>query len=85
MPQIDVNVRKERAKELRIECKKNSSSWKKNQIGSFANVLMESENQGHCEHFSDVKSNVKLSKGSIHKLKITKIDNDYLVGNLQES
>ena len=85
MPQIDVKVRKERAKELRIECKKNSSSWKKNQIGSFANVLMESENQGHCEHFSNVKSNVKLSKGSIHKLKITKIDNDYLVGNLQES
>ena len=33
----------------------------------------------------NVKSNVKLSKGSIHKLKITKIDNDYLVGNLQES
>jgi uncharacterized protein YggU (UPF0235/DUF167 family) len=43
---------------------------------------MESENQGHCEHFSNVKSNVKLSKGSINKLKITKIDNDYLVGNL---
>ena len=46
---------------------------------------MESENPGHCEHFSNVKSNVKLSKGSIHKLKITKIDKDYLVGNLQES
>ncbi len=82
MPQIDIKVRKKRAKELRIECKKISSRWKKNQIGSFANVLMESENQGHCEHFSNVKSNVKLSKGSIHKLKITKIDNDYLVGNL---
>ena len=43
---------------------------------------METENQGRCEHFSNVKSNVKLSKGSIHKLKIANIDNDYLYGNL---
>tara|TARA_Y100001970_G_scaffold113010_1_gene141020 strand:+ start:1150 stop:2400 length:1251 start_codon:yes stop_codon:yes gene_type:complete len=82
MPQIDVQVRKNRAKELRMECKKIASRWKKNQIGSFANVLMESEHKGRCEHFSNVKSNVKLSKGSIHRLKITNIDNDYLLGNL---
>ena len=51
MPQVEINLRKSRAKELRLACEKNTKRWMKNQIGSFSNVLIESHNSGHCEYF----------------------------------
>ena len=80
MPQVDTIIRKERAKELRIQCQKNTKIWMKKQIGSYANVLMESNNSGHCEYFSNVKTKTKFPKGSIQKLKIKRINDTFLEG-----
>ncbi len=52
----------------------------KKQIGSYANVLMESNNSGHCEYFSNVKTKTKFPKGSIQKLKIKRINDTFLEG-----
>ena len=84
MPQVDSNLRKNRAKELRLQCQKNTRLWMKKQIGSYANVLMESSTSGHCEHFSNVKTKTKFPKGSIQKLKINRIKDTFLEGVLTE-
>ena len=80
MPQVDTIIRKDRAKELRVQCQKNTKKWMKKQIGSYANVLMESNNSGHCEYFSNVKTKTKFPKGSIQKLKIKRINDTFLEG-----
>ncbi len=80
MPQVEVNLRKSRAKELRLACDKNTKRWMKNQIGSFSNVLMESHNSGHCEYFSNVKLNESFPKGSIQRVKIIKSNRNFLEG-----
>ena len=80
MPQVDTIIRKDRAKELRVQCQKNTRKWMKEQIGSYANVLMESNNSGHCEYFSNVKTKTKFPKGSIQKLKIKRINDTFLEG-----
>tara|TARA_X000000368_G_scaffold410846_1_gene394879 strand:- start:912 stop:2198 length:1287 start_codon:yes stop_codon:yes gene_type:complete len=80
MPQIESKLRKDRAKELRIACNKNSKSWMKSQVGSIANVLMESGNSGRCEYFSTVKTNSIFQRGTIQKLKINKMNHDSLQG-----
>ena len=80
MPQIESKLRKDRSKELRIACNKNSKLWMKSQVGSIANVLMESNNSGRCEYFSTVKTNSVFKKGTIQKLKINKINDDSLQG-----
>jgi tRNA A37 methylthiotransferase MiaB len=85
MPQVDSNLRKNRAKELRLQCQKNTRLWMKKQIGSYANVLMESSTSGHCEYFSNVKTKTKFPKGSIQKLKINGIKDTFLEGVLTEN
>ncbi len=85
MPQVDSNLRKNRAKELRLQCQKNTRLWMKKQIGSYANVLMESSTSGHCEYFSNVKTKTKFPKGSIQKLKINRIKDTFLEGVLIEN
>ncbi len=85
MPQVDSNLRKNRAKELRLQCQKNTRLWMKKQIGSYANVLMESSTSGHCEYFSNVKTKTKFPKGSIQKLKINRIKDTFLEGVLTEN
>ena len=80
MPQVEINLRKSRAKELRLACEKNAKRWMKNQIGSFSNVLMESHNSGHCEYFSNVKLNGRFPKGSIQRVKIIKSNRSFLEG-----
>jgi len=85
MPQVDSNLRKNRAKELRLQCQKNTKLWMKKQIGSYANVLMESSTSGHCEYFSNVKTKTKFPKGSIQKLKINRIKDTFLEGVLTEN
>ena len=80
MPQVELNLRKSRAKELRLACEKNTKRWMKNQIGSFSNVLMESNNSGHCEYFSNVKLNERFPKGSIQRVKIIKSNRNFLEG-----
>ena len=52
----------------------------KSQVGSIANVLMESGNSGRCEYFSIVKTNSIFQRGSIQKLKINKLNHDSLQG-----
>ena len=85
MPQVDINLRKSRAKELRLACQKNTKIWMKSQVGSFANVLMESNNSGHCEYFSNVKLNEHFPKGSIQRVKIIKSNGNFLEGAISNN
>ena len=80
MPQLKVDIRKSRAKELRLACEQNTKNWLIKQIGSFSNVLMESNLTGRCEYFSNVKISNEVEPGSIQKVKINYTDGLFLKG-----
>lgn len=57
MPQIPVQIRKERAKTLRNETNLQLEILKQNMLGTKQKVLVEKNNTGHCENFVSIKTN----------------------------
>ena len=80
MPQVKLELRKVRARELRKLCEKNAIKWMDQQIGSYSRVLMEGTLNGHCEYFSNVRLYDEVEPGTIQKIKITKRDGLILRG-----
>ena len=80
MPQVKLELRKVRARELRKLCEKNAIKWMDQQIGSYSRVLMEGTLNGHCEYFSNVRLYEEVEPGTIQKIKITKRDGLILKG-----
>ena len=70
MPQIDTFTKKNRSKEVRAACEKNSKFWLDSQIGNNAEVLIEDGNSGYSEHYAKVTVEDSELPGSIKKIKI---------------
>ena len=83
MPQVDNFIKKIRSKQVREACDKNSRQWLDNQIGNYANVLVENENFGYSEHYARVKIINEVSDGSIQKVKIIRRDGKNLLGTIK--
>ena len=83
MPQVDNFIKKIRSKQVREACDKNSRQWLDNQIGNYANVLVENENFGYSEHYARVKIINEVSNGSIQKVKIIGRDGKNLIGTIK--
>ena len=83
MPQVDNFTKKIRSKQVREACDKNSRQWLDNQIGNYANVLVENENFGYSEHYARVKIINEVSNGSIQKVKIIRRDGKNLIGTIK--
>ena len=83
MPQVDNFTKKIRSKQVREACDKNSRQWLDNQIGNYANVLVENENFGYSEHYARVKIINEVSDGSIQKVKIIRRDGKNLLGTIK--
>jgi threonylcarbamoyladenosine tRNA methylthiotransferase MtaB len=73
MPQVKGDVIKERAALLREAGQRNLQKTCKRFIGQEVNVLLESETQGHSEHFLKVQLGTPQLPGSIIKAKITAV------------
>ena len=85
MPQIPLNIRKERAKSLREFGDKQFKLDLKKSINSFHNVLVETDTGiGHSENFLTVKVR-KAKERKIYKCKIIGIENNMLIGDIHES
>jgi threonylcarbamoyladenosine tRNA methylthiotransferase MtaB len=79
MPQVRGEVIKERAGRLREAGQKNLEKTLSRFVGQEVNVLLETETQGHSEHFLKVHLKTPQTPGSIIKTHVTGVQGDYLV------
>lgn len=80
MPQVKGDVIKERAALLREAGKRNLQKTCERFIGQEVNVLLETETQGHSEHFLKVQFNVPQLPGAIVKAKIVDVGDGCVEG-----
>jgi threonylcarbamoyladenosine tRNA methylthiotransferase MtaB len=78
MPQVDLHVRKERAKLLRKAGQKELNQFIKQNIGKTHQVIIEQNNYGHTENFLKLHFNQDLIPGSVVTAKITSYENKTL-------
>ncbi len=81
MPSVPKEIRKRRAKILREIGLKNTIQHNKTQIGKKLNVISESGKWARAEDFSLVKLDCDVDAGQLLTVKITDIEQDYLVSN----
>jgi threonylcarbamoyladenosine tRNA methylthiotransferase MtaB len=73
MPQVKGDVIKERAALLRESGQRNLQKTCERYVGQEVNVLLETETQGHSEHFLKVQFNAPQVAGNIVKAKIVSV------------
>ncbi len=83
MPQVENNVKKERAKLLRNLGAKRTEAFYRSQIGSIHEVIIEKPYYGRAQNFALVKVNNTLNVGDVVKVKITDSDkSNNLIGEV---
>ena len=82
MPQVKGDVIKERAARLREAGQRNLEKTLLKYVGTEASVLLETDSQGHSEHFFKVHFETKLVPGSIVKAHIIKAEGAHLLGEV---
>ncbi|WP_439515065.1 tRNA (N(6)-L-threonylcarbamoyladenosine(37)-C(2))-methylthiotransferase MtaB [Oceanibaculum nanhaiense] len=80
MPQLPVEVRKERAARLRAAGEARQASFLASRVGTEAEVLMEKPGMGRTEHFAPVLLNTDVAPGTILRARITGAGADQLTG-----
>ena len=80
MPQLPVEVRKERAARLRAAGEARQASFLASRIGTEAEVLMEKPGMGRTEHFAPVLLDTDVAPGTILRARITGAGADQLTG-----
>jgi threonylcarbamoyladenosine tRNA methylthiotransferase MtaB len=83
MPQVPVDVRKDRAAKLRVLGEQQVQKFLKSQIGQSRMVVMERDDRGHTEHFAPVALTEKQSPGSLVRVRIDNVSHDHLIGVVQ--
>jgi threonylcarbamoyladenosine tRNA methylthiotransferase MtaB len=82
MPQIDINVRRERARILREEGEKQLQIFYTKFIGGVFEVLIEKDNIGRLENFIQVKLDKPYEQGKIANVSLLRISGGYIEGKL---
>ncbi|KZD07907.1 tRNA (N(6)-L-threonylcarbamoyladenosine(37)-C(2))-methylthiotransferase MtaB [Oceanibaculum pacificum] len=80
MPQVPVEVRKERAARLRAAGEARQAAFLASRIGTEAAVLMEKPGMGRTEHFAPVLLDTDVAPGTILRARITGAGADQLTG-----
>jgi threonylcarbamoyladenosine tRNA methylthiotransferase MtaB len=80
MPQLPVEVRKERAARLRAAGEARQASFLASRIGTEAEVLMEKPGMGRTEHFAPVLLDTDVAPGTILRARITGAGAEQLTG-----
>jgi threonylcarbamoyladenosine tRNA methylthiotransferase MtaB len=79
MPQLPKQLRKERAAELRRIGEAQIAKYLLAQVGQVRSVLIESDGQGHTEHFAPVSVPQSLKTGQIASLRMVRVENNKLI------
>jgi threonylcarbamoyladenosine tRNA methylthiotransferase MtaB len=82
MPQIAGPIIRERAALLRRQGDRLLSVFRARQVGRTASVLVEQDDQGHCQHYLPVRLTAPAAAGSIHTVHILGLDDRHLIGTL---
>ncbi len=80
MPQVDISVRKERAKQLRVLGENNLNKQLEQMIGKRSRVLIEKDGGGLTENYIRVQTDVRGSVGEIVDVLLTERRGHELVG-----
>jgi threonylcarbamoyladenosine tRNA methylthiotransferase MtaB len=78
MPQVDVQIRRERAKILREEGEKQLEIFYKKFIGKNLQVLVENDNIGRLENFIQVKLDKNIEQGSLVNANLYGVNGKYI-------
>lgn len=79
MPQVDGNIRKERAAQLRAAGAKQLNAFLQKQIGREQKILIEQDGlSGHTEHFAAVKFDTPHAAGSIVNARAAEVKGEKL-------
>ncbi len=82
MPQVDGELRKDRARRLRERGDARLRDFLKARIGTTQEVLVEKDNTGHTPHFAPVRLDTAVASGQIVTAHIEGVDGDTLLGRL---
>jgi threonylcarbamoyladenosine tRNA methylthiotransferase MtaB len=82
MPQLPGPVIRERAARLRAKGEQAMRAYLDSRIGKTASVLVEQDNQGHCQHYLPVRLTDAAEPGSIQEVRILERADDQLIGAL---
>lgn len=82
MPQVEKNLRKLRAKKLREAGEQQYIEFVKKNIGKITDVIIENDNYARTDNFLKVRINQLLAPGSMHKVKITRFEDNELIAEL---
>jgi threonylcarbamoyladenosine tRNA methylthiotransferase MtaB len=80
MPQVNGKIVKERAARLRAKGEAAMADYRASRIGREANVLVEQDDAGHCEHYLPVRLTEPTAPGLLRKVRITGSDATHLHG-----
>jgi len=82
MPDVPGDVRKERAARLRSKGASALKTYMKSRIGTTANVLVEKNDEGLCEHYVRVRLDASAEPGSIVPVHFTGVEADFMLGTI---
>ncbi len=82
MPQVHGPAIKERAARLRQKGSEAMAAFRANRIGRSANVLIEQDDSGHCEHYLPIRLDRPAAPGTIHRVTVTGQDDTHLIGTI---
>ncbi|MBV0899396.1 MAG: tRNA (N(6)-L-threonylcarbamoyladenosine(37)-C(2))-methylthiotransferase MtaB [Wolbachia endosymbiont of Fragariocoptes setiger] len=85
MPQVLECLRKERVKYLKAVNREIMNNFLSSLISTHQNVLVEQTNMGRAENFASVKLDLSVPAKSIVKTKITRVEDQHLIGNILPS
>lgn len=84
MPQLEKEVIRARARQLREACAARQARWLDGQIGTRQNVLVELDGRtGHAENFAKVELSSPVPARTIHPIHITALRGDTLIGTVE--
>ena len=82
MPQVEMVVRRERARQLREAGDAAAARFLDGRIGQDASVLVEQDGIGRTEHYAPILCETDLPNGSMATLRVTGRDGAQLTGRL---
>ncbi|WP_435641998.1 tRNA (N(6)-L-threonylcarbamoyladenosine(37)-C(2))-methylthiotransferase MtaB [Micavibrio aeruginosavorus] len=83
MPQVEKQVRKDRAAQLREAGERQMQKFLQHQVGMVRTVLMEKDNMGRTEQFAEVKlADGSFDAGTLVTVKIEGVDGQHLIGRV---
>lgn len=84
MPQVDKNIRKQRAARLREAGLKELKDFLSRQVGKVYSAITESNQMARGENFIKIKLDQDIEGGKLVEVDIKGIEEDYLIGRVKE-